>query len=257
MEQRGRVQPALGTSTRVQKSCTRKCRLVVVLTTAQRCSRDFSTSPIRRCLRKNVYTSSCILNTSGMTAPTSIGFLLLDESLTPVFADPTVTSMFTELDSRRPTFDGGLTSFRSAITSLMTLGQLRTEFDFAGRRWRWSQFACNCCEGGPQTLNAFVLGPTIDQLPYTIAVASMFRLTTREAQALELFMEGFAVKEVAAKMEIKTSTAKTFLRSICGKMGVSNRSELMSRILDFSCTSSLNCPFRIAMSSPGLSQLQY
>ena len=186
-----------------------------------------------------------------------IGFLLLDASFTAVFADPVVQHALTGLTDDSPTFETALARFIATIGTLITAAQLRPDFEFGGRRWRWSQFSCNCCEGGPQTLHAFVLGPEIGDFSHSTALAGMYRLTPREAQALEHYLHGLAVKEVADSMGVTPSTAKTFLRSICGKMGVTSRSELMSRILNFTCSASFNCPFKVAMSTPGLSKSKY
>ena len=182
---------------------------------------------------------------------TGIGFLLVDSSFDPVFADELVRSTLTTVDDDTISFDRGVARLKAAVEPLMALGQLRTEFDFAGRRWKWMQFSCNCCSGGPQELHAFVLGSPVTELPYTSAVAAMYRLTPREAQAFEELLRGLSVKEVAQKMGINPSTAKTFLRSISGKMGVSSRSELMSKVLNFTCNESFHCPFRITLSAPG------
>jgi DNA-binding CsgD family transcriptional regulator len=63
-------------------------------------------------------------------------------------------------------------------------------------------------------------------------------------------MQGLSAREVAARMGITTSTAKSFLRLITIKMGVSGRAELMSRLLSFSCSASFQCPFSTSLKTP-------
>jgi DNA-binding NarL/FixJ family response regulator len=110
------------------------------------------------------------------------------------------------------------------------------------------QLSCNCCAGGPQTLHAFMLGAQGVQISYASSVAAMYRLTPRESQTLEALLKGLSVKEVATRLNVNPSTVKTFLRSISGKMGVSSRAELMSKVLSLSCNESLQCPFQTALS---------
>jgi len=179
---------------------------------------------------------------------TGIGFLLVDSSFSPVFIDAFTRSALSAVDDENFKLDEALASLKAAVEPYIGLGEQRTEFDFAGRRWKWMQFSCNCCSGGPQMLHAFVLGSPVTELPYTSAVAAMYRLTPREAEAFEVLLQGLSVKEVAQKMGINPSTAKTFLRSISGKMGVTSRSELMSEVLNFTCSESFHCPFRITLS---------
>lgn len=175
-----------------------------------------------------------------------LGFLLVDQGFALVFADATVRSLLAPQGSD-DAFNAAIANFKANLEPLVNSGGQQSEFDFMGRRWRWLAFSCECLPGGPQTLHAFVLGPATGEVPYAAAVAAMFRLTTREAQALDLYMQGLPVKQVAFRLGVTESTAKTFLRSICGKMGVSGRSELMSRVLDFSCGASFNCPFRVSL----------
>jgi DNA-binding NarL/FixJ family response regulator len=111
------------------------------------------------------------------------------------------------------------------------------------------QFTCNCCAGGMQTMQAFLLGEPEVPFTYASTVAAMYRLTPREAQTLEALLQGLSIKDVAMKVGINPSTAKTFLRSISGKMGVSGRAELMSKVLSLSCSESLQCPFQTALAA--------
>ena len=91
---------------------------------------------------------------------------------------------------------------------------------------------------------ALVIGPGKASESHVTVFGRMFRLTARETEALEHFMNGSSVKETAARMKISVSTAKAFLRLITIKMGVSGRAEMMSNLLSYMCASSLTCPFR-------------
>lgn len=189
--------------------------------------------------------------------PGRMGFLLVDSSFKAIFADDDVRSALTTSSDGCTSFEHGLELFLGAVETLETSGQHQKEFKFAGRQWKWTQLSYNQCPGGPQTLHAFLLEAPDKRVTYVSAVASMYRLTAREAQTLEALLQGLSIKEVATQMGINPSTVKTFLRSISGKMGVSSRAELMSRVLGLSRNESLECPFKIALavtlpSAPGI-----
>ena len=52
------------------------------------------------------------------------------------------------------------------------------------------------------------------------------RLTPRDAQVLELLCEGLADKEVAAQLEIKCVTVRTYVSRLQEKLGGTNRTQL-------------------------------
>ena len=184
---------------------------------------------------------------SAANVPTRTGLLLVDGSFSPLFADDVVRSALIGSDALS-TFEHGLARLRAHVEALLSDGLTAGQFTIEERVWSWTQFVCHCCPGEAITVHSFVLGPPTRQISRSAAIAAMYRLTRREGEAVEFFLEGLSVKEVATRMGVNTSTAKTFLRSICGKMGVSSRSELMSRVLNFSCNASFNCPFRSSIS---------
>lgn len=50
-------------------------------------------------------------------------------------------------------------------------------------------------------------------------------LTPREAEVLRLLSEGFANKEIAARLSFSTHTAKFHVESLLRKLGAANRAE--------------------------------
>ena len=119
------------------------------------------------------------------------------------------------------------------------------ELTFKGYVWRHIPFLLK--NGAEHSMTALVLGPAAP-ISFATMLAQAFRLTARETEAFECFIEGLSAKEVATKMQISTSTAKAFLRMITAKMGVSGRAEMMSKVLNCMCAASLTCPFRIDFS---------
>jgi two-component system nitrate/nitrite response regulator NarL len=56
-------------------------------------------------------------------------------------------------------------------------------------------------------------------------------LTKREQDVLELVAEGLSNKSIAARLGISDQTVKFHVASICGKLGVANRTEAVRRAL--------------------------
>jgi DNA-binding CsgD family transcriptional regulator len=61
--------------------------------------------------------------------------------------------------------------------------------------------------------------------------AAQFDLTPREQETVEHLLRGLTTKEIAVRMKISPSTVNAFLRLIMVKVGVSNRSAVVHRIL--------------------------
>ena len=172
-----------------------------------------------------------------------LGLLLLDARHQVVFANDEV------LSALQPDQKGGCTNastmqnLQNLITSFSTFANVPTRFTYAGRTWHSIRFRLPFgAEAG--TMCALVVGSSKAPQSHAAIFGRMFRLTKRETEALELFIDGLSVKEAAAQMKISASTAKAFLRMISVKMGVSGRSEMMSNLLSHMCAASLTCPFR-------------
>lgn len=57
------------------------------------------------------------------------------------------------------------------------------------------------------------------------------RLTSREAEVLDLLCAGNSNKKIAFRLAIEPCTVKTHLRNIYGKIGVENRKDLLAQLL--------------------------
>lgn len=65
------------------------------------------------------------------------------------------------------------------------------------------------------------------------SVAEQFRLTGREKEAVRLLLEGLTSKEIAERMQISPNTVKVFLRLVMVKMGVTTRSGILGKTLQY------------------------
>jgi len=64
-------------------------------------------------------------------------------------------------------------------------------------------------------------------------VASEYHLTDREQEALRGISMGLTSKELAERMNISPNTVKTFLRTMMIKMGVTTRTGMLSKLLEY------------------------
>lgn len=140
---------------------------------------------------------------------------------------------------------GGACHGLEGLIDALVNGGFPNKLVFSGFVWRRVPFLSQ--NGAQHSMTALVLGPAAP-ISFATTLASEFRLTARETEAFESFMEGLSAKEVAAKMQISTSTAKAFLRMITAKMGVSGRAGMMSKVLNCMCAASLTCPFQTSFS---------
>ncbi len=62
-------------------------------------------------------------------------------------------------------------------------------------------------------------------------LSQRFGLTAREAQTVQLLVEGLTSKEIATRMAISTNTVKGFIHMVMVKMNVSTRSGIIGQIV--------------------------
>ena len=67
-------------------------------------------------------------------------------------------------------------------------------------------------------------------LELSTALRKLYRLTTAEARIACLLAEGFSLSELAEKLGTSKQTARTQLKAIFGKMGVSRQSDLVAAV---------------------------
>jgi DNA-binding CsgD family transcriptional regulator len=80
--------------------------------------------------------------------------------------------------------------------------------------------------------------PQIKSKRDTVGQLSVLQITRREQETLGLLSDGFDTKEIANRMGISNHTAKSYVRMVMVKMGVSSRMEILAKTL------SMNLPSR-------------
>jgi DNA-binding CsgD family transcriptional regulator len=83
----------------------------------------------------------------------------------------------------------------------------------------------------PQPLIALILERQWEARDAIDEVGAQYHLTDRERQALRGLSMGLSSKELAARMNIRPSTLRAFLRLVKIKMGVTTRAGIMAKIL--------------------------
>ena len=68
--------------------------------------------------------------------------------------------------------------------------------------------------------------------PTTSATPVIEKLSPREQQVLQLLAEGFAYKQIAAKLELSISSIRTYIRSMYDKLHVNSRTEAVVKYLN-------------------------
>ena len=169
----------------------------------------------------------------------SPGLLLLDPLRKPLYANDEAISILCYSES--PQKNGHLAYFLARkIDSLIPKpngspsSKFTSEFASGKRLYQVRVFKLKShLENG--------LGPTLAVLLErngghvdVAQAAQKFHLTQREAEALDLLMQGHTTKQIASRMDISPNTAKAFLRSVMFKTGACNRSGILAKILQLS-----------------------
>jgi DNA-binding CsgD family transcriptional regulator len=135
-----------------------------------------------------------------------------------------------------------LDGLATEIARHMQTGKGPKTFAYGGCTCTVMRFSC--AYGTGDQSNVGIIRRTGDNSRFITSFSEVFNLTPRESQSLALCVRGHGTKEIAHKMGISVSTAKSFLRLVSIKMGVTSRAEILSKVLDSMCEASMTCPFR-------------
>jgi len=162
--------------------------------------------------------------------PSSVGFLLVDPSHKPIYANSEAIRILTF-----PAYPRNKkhveTLLAEKVRSVFLHGKRSSRPDFStefisGKR-------CYLCRAiGLQPNTALLLERKASKRLDASQVAKQYNLTPREQETVELLMQGLSGKEIANRMHISPNTMKTFLRLVMLKMGVSTRSKIIGKIIE-------------------------
>ena len=173
--------------------------------------------------------------TSSKASANSEGFLLLDSSLSPLFANRVAAEILSY--PHQPETHKNLDDYLAARVraNLMTGGSshfptMVSEFRSGRRLYQCRSYRVNAlAEKDSQGCFAIILERGSNGSFSIARVVERFRLTTREQEVLQYLLNGLTTKQIASGMEISPNTVKAFLRMIMVKMGVSTRSGIVGK----------------------------
>ena len=199
-------------------------------------------SSVARKLKQVGKADSAEANSSTTWLPkrSDTGFLLLNAALKPLYVNPQAEEIL--FHPERPTkakdFADQLASkIRTMVTNGRPNGRLSLCMEFlSGRRHYVCRFfdaglPGNKSSGSNESSLAVLLERSPEATADILKICDQYHLTPREGEAVRLLVRGLANKEIAARMEISPNTLKVFLRLAMMKMGVSSRSEIMSKFI--------------------------
>jgi len=170
--------------------------------------------------------------------PSVLGFLVADASLEPLFANHEAIAILAYPGPPSQSLNDlfhqkvhpGLLSAQGPPTngnSIHPTIKLKS-----GRRTYFCRaFHLNSDGNGRSTATLVVLERGMSGPLALSQISQQFHLTQREQQAVALLLQGLSNKEMAENMGISANTVKTFLHLATIKMGVSNRSGIVTKIL--------------------------
>jgi DNA-binding CsgD family transcriptional regulator len=169
--------------------------------------------------------------------PSDAGFLLLDSSLRPIYANqdaagilcyPTVPKVSKAL----------MQVIKKRIDSLLC-GHVPSagnpslvEFTSGKRRYLLRAFYLDSQVNQPlQPTYAVLIERGHHVLLELAHVSNQYNLTNREIETMRLLLGGLTSKEIASHMKISPNTVKVFLRQIMLKMGVTTRAGIIGKFV--------------------------
>jgi len=177
------------------------------------------------------------MNNPDTSAPVSVGVLLMDEMLNPVWFNVEAVRILSYPQKPENSKTLGVEALGKKIrANLSKQFPLRspslTELTSGKRRYLCRAFRMEPQGKGNRGPNVAVLLERSSRAMVSLSdMCAQFQLTPREQQTLELLSVGLCTKEIASTMQISANTAKVYVRMVMAKMGVSSRLEVLAKIL--------------------------
>lgn len=178
----------------------------------------------------------------------SVGVLMLDAQLRLVHYTTeaaTILGYTTKLRDTVP-LDPVLPAARFQLENPpRAASQASLEFMSGRRRYRCRAFLLD--SNGDQGAHGHGRNNQADRLQPKIAVvlervftqpsditrwSEAFQLTSRECETVKFLLKGLTSKEIAGEMNISPNTVKSFLKLVMAKVGASNRTGILAKIIE-------------------------
>jgi DNA-binding CsgD family transcriptional regulator len=169
--------------------------------------------------------------------PSDAGFLLLDSSLRPIYANQDAVSIlcYPKLPKSSKAV---MQAMEKRINSLLC-GQVPSlgspslvEFSSGKRRYLLRAFCLDAHIKYPlHPAYALLIERGHHVLLELAHISNQYGLTNREIETTRLLLGGLTSKEIASRMKISPNTVKVFLRQIMLKMGVTTRAGIIGKFV--------------------------
>jgi DNA-binding CsgD family transcriptional regulator len=161
------------------------------------------------------------------------GLVLTTLSFEPIYTNRSAVLILGYPDHQVATSDGIRRRIRNILQSEnMIAGAQPTSFLSGRRRYTCQSFLM---ESRADASNSPVVALLLDRRPRDpVGVSDIrrrFRLSSRESETVRHLVEGRSTKEVAQCMGVSPNTVKQFIRLAMTKMGVSNRTGIVGKVL--------------------------
>ncbi len=165
-----------------------------------------------------------------------VGFLLLDASFEPIYANDDAIQILAYPKGRRElrSLDGVLgKKIRSVLFDNHSLSPSLppTAFLSGRRHYHCRAFAVESNSTNPSDATVVLFQRGLRESIDVAQMAPAFHLTEREQETVGFLIEGLTSKEIATYMNISPNTVKTFIRLVMIKMDVSTRSGVIGKIV--------------------------
>lgn len=166
------------------------------------------------------------------------GFVVMDASFVPLFANPEAIAILTYPRASSPDLVDVLQE--KIRPGLVSTGPAKDNHKGHSSSMEWKSgrrtYVCRAFplqRTGKAPVSAALL--LLERASGTASLSGLserFHLTQREQQAVTLLLQGLSNKEMGETMGISANTVKSFLRIATIKMGASSRSGIVTKILD-------------------------
>jgi DNA-binding CsgD family transcriptional regulator len=176
----------------------------------------------------------------------SVGVLLLDAQLRLVHytAEAAAILEYPQKSLEKVPLDKVLPATRSLASHSKAAPPASFEFLSGRRRYRCQAFvldASSQTSGDNGSRGSFdhlqpkivvVLERVFTQSPDITRWSESFQLTSRECETVKFLLKGLSSKEIGDQMSISPNTVKSFLKLVMAKVGASNRTGIIAKILE-------------------------
>jgi DNA-binding CsgD family transcriptional regulator len=169
--------------------------------------------------------------------PSDVGFLLLNSSLLPIYANHDAVRILCYPRTPKPS-KAALQAIKKRVHSLLRDHRPSpgdpslVEFSSDKRRYLVRAFHLDAYTQGPlQPAYALLIERGHHVMLDLAQISNQYGLTSRENETMRLLLGGLTSKEIASRMEISPNTVKVFLRLIMLKMGVTTRAGIIGKFV--------------------------